>query len=100
MSDSEQDPAEYGRRLAEEAARRFDPVSHAQSGAAIALFGNLYRLLIEKQVVTQAEAVARLERLSNEIMSAPVTDDTRGLAVALIDIVRNGVAGEGEPTKS
>ena len=67
---SDDDPAEYGRRLAEQSAAKLDPTSVAQSAAAIALFSDIYQLLVEKQVLTQGDAVSRLEKVSNAIMAS------------------------------
>jgi hypothetical protein len=92
---SDDDPAEYGRRLAEQSAAKLDLTSVAQSAAAIALFCDIYQLLVEKQVLTQGDAVSRLEKVSNAIMASD-TGTSRAHAVALVDIVRNAIAGETE----
>jgi hypothetical protein len=94
MSDKE-DPEEYGRRRAEAAAEAVKPIliSVAQSAAAVEMFTDIYKLLVEKQILTQGDAIARLEKASNAVMASD-TGDTRAHAVALIDIVRNAVAGE------
>ena len=90
---SDDDPAEYGRRLAEQSAAKLDLTSVAQSAAAIALFCDIYKLLVEKQVLTQGDAVARLEKVANAIMASD-TGTSRAHAVVLIDIVRDGIAGD------
>jgi hypothetical protein len=61
--------------------------------AAIALFCDIYKLLVEKQVLTQGDAVARLEKVANAIMASD-TGTSRAHAVVLIDIVRDGIAGD------
>ena len=95
MSDGD-DPAEHGRRLAEASAAKLDPTSTAQAAAAVTMFADLYQLLVEKQILTQGDAIARLEKVSIAVMGASDTGAARAHAVTLIDIVRNSVAGEVE----
>jgi hypothetical protein len=87
--------AEYGNRQGKVAAEAVKPdlISVAQSAAAVVMFCDIYTLLVEKQILTQGDAVARLEKVSNAVMvSGP--DDLRAHAVTLIDIVRNALADE------
>jgi hypothetical protein len=67
----------------------------ARSGAAVELIADIYKLLVEKQIITQGDAVARLDKVSNAIMASD-TGTSRAHAVALVDIVRNALAGEPE----
>ena len=69
-----------------------DMTGPAQGGVIVALVADLYKLLVEKGVLTQGDAIARVEKLSHEIMIAG--GETRGLAVALIDIVRDTLAND------
>jgi hypothetical protein len=67
----------------------------ARSSAASELIADIYKLLIEKQILTQGDAIARLEKVSNAVMASD-TGTSRAHAVAFIDIVRNVIAGESE----
>lgn len=93
MSDDEDtdDPKEVERR----AALRTNLDHIARSSAANALIADIYKLLVEKQILTQGDAVARLEKVSNAIMASD-TGTSRAHAVAFIDIVRNVIAGDPE----
>jgi hypothetical protein len=89
MSDKD-DPAEYGRQLA--ARSRVDVTVPTGNAVMVALVGDIYKLLIEKGVISQGDAIARLEKLSKELMAG--TSGDVGLAVSLVDIVRDGIANE------
>ena len=96
MSDDEDtdDPKEVERRAA--LRTNLDNLDHiARSSAANALIADIYKLLVEKQILTQGDAVARLEKVSNAIMASD-TGTSRAHAVAFIDIVRNVIAGDPE----
>lgn len=88
MSD---DPKEFGRTLAE--ANKPDLTNAALSGAVIELIADIYKLLVEKQILTQGDAIARLEKVSKAVMASDM-GAVRAHAVVLIDTVRNSVAGE------
>jgi hypothetical protein len=49
----------------------------ARSSAAIELIADIYKLLIEKQILTQGDAIARLEKVSNAVMASD-TGTSRG----------------------
>jgi hypothetical protein len=83
------DPKERERR----AAFQTDLDHIARSSAANVLIADIYKLLIEKQILTQGDAIARLERVSNTVMASD-TGTSRANAVTFIDIVRDAVAGE------
>jgi hypothetical protein len=85
------DPEEFGRKLAER--RAIDTTVPAQGGAMVVLISDIYKLLVEKGLITQGDAAARLERLSNEVMASG-SEPSRGLSVALIDVVRDTIANE------
>jgi secreted Zn-dependent insulinase-like peptidase len=87
------DPKKFGEGLAK--ANEPDMTNNARSSACIELISDIYKLLIEKQILTQGDAVARLEKVSNAVMASD-TGTSRAHAVTLIDIVRDGVAGERE----
>jgi hypothetical protein len=89
---SDETPEEYGRRRAA-AAKPIDTTAIAQTSAVTVLITNIYELLVEKQILTQGDAIARLEKVSREIMASD-TAEARAHAVILVDNVRNGVAGE------
>ncbi|MGA2895157.1 MAG: hypothetical protein ABSE22_20015 [Xanthobacteraceae bacterium] len=65
----------------------------ARGGVSVLLIGEVLKILVEKGVLTEGEAMARLERLSAECMAAP-TGASAGEAVSIIQIVRDMVAGE------
>ena len=85
------DPEEFGRKLAERSV--IDTTGPAYGGAMVALIGDMYKLLVEKGILTQGDAIGRLEKVSNEVMASDA-GTSRGLAVALIDIVRDTIANE------
>jgi hypothetical protein len=66
------------------------PASH---GAFVVLITDVYKALVEKGILSQGDMISRLEKLSAEVMTSD-TAASRGLAVALIDIVRNTIANE------
>jgi RecJ-like exonuclease len=82
--------AEYGQQLA--ARSRVEVTVPTGNAVMVALVSDIYKLLIEKGIISQGDAIARLDKLSKELMSA--TSGDVGLAVALVDIVRNGIANE------
>jgi len=57
----------------------------------VVLFADVYRLLVERGTLTQGDAIARLERLSREVAALA---DNAGLAVSLVDTVRDTIANE------
>jgi len=75
MSDGD-DPAEHGRRLAEASAAKLDPTSTAQAAAAVTMFADLYQLLVEKQILTQGDAIARWKKCRSPLW-APQTQERR-----------------------
>jgi hypothetical protein len=85
------DPEEFGRKLAERTP--IDMTGPAYAGAMVALIDDVYKVLVEKGILTQGDAIARLEKVSNEVMASN-TGSSSGLAVALIDIVRDTIANE------
>ena len=54
---------------------------------------DVYKALVGKGILSQGDVISRLEKLSAEVMTSD-TAASRGLAVALIDIVRNTTANE------
>ena len=68
-----------------------DSTAPIVGGVVAVLAADIYKLLVERDVLTQGDAVARLERLSFEIGQHR---DNPGYAVMLIDVVRNSVANE------
>jgi hypothetical protein len=83
--------AEYGKKLAEK--NKPDLTGVVAAGAMVVLIGDIYRVLVEKGLLTQGDAISRLEKLSSEVMASD-TAASRGLAVALIDTVRDTIANE------
>jgi len=67
----------------------------ARGGVSAVLIGEVLKILVEKGVLTEGEAIARLERISAECMVSP-TDAAAGEAVGIIRIVRDMVAGEAQ----
>lgn len=57
----------------------------------VALFGDIYSVLVEKNLLTQGDAISRLEKLSQ---GASRVSANPGFATSLIDGVRDYVADE------
>jgi hypothetical protein len=62
-------------------------------GVSAVLIGEIFKLLIEKGVLREGEAVDRLERLAADLMSTP-TGKSAPEAVSIIQAVRDYVADE------
>jgi UDP-2,3-diacylglucosamine pyrophosphatase LpxH len=60
------------------------------------LIGTIFEMLIEKGVLHQGETIARLEKVSKEMMAWPNSIK----AVCYVDLVRDHIAGEkkGKPS--
>ena len=65
----------------------------ARVGVNAVLVGEIFKLLIEKGVLREGEAVDRLERLAADLMSTP-TGKNAPEAVSIIQAVRDYVADE------
>ena len=57
----------------------------------LVLVADIYKVLIDGGLIAQGDAIARLERLSRDVSK---TAADPGLAVSLIDTVRDTIANE------
>jgi hypothetical protein len=71
-------------------------ITSSLGAAHTALICEIVGMLIEKGVLNQGEVISRLERLSKDMM----TRRTAAIAVPVVDIVRDYVAGEFDRTLS
>jgi hypothetical protein len=71
---------------------RVDVTVPKGNAVMVALVGDIYKLLIEKGIISQGDVIARLEKLSRELMGQ--TGGDVGLAVSLVDTVRDLIANE------
>ena len=61
------------------------------SSVMLVLVADIYKVLVDRGLLTQGDAIARLERLSSDVSK---TAADPGLAVSLIDTVRDTIANE------
>jgi hypothetical protein len=83
------DPERFGKLLVEKNPR--NTTIATMNGVIGSLLTDIYRLFVERGIITQGDAIARLERLSSD--ASEMASDP-GLAVMLIDHVRNAIANE------
>ena len=57
----------------------------------LVLVADIYKVLIDRDLLAQGDAIARLERLSRDVSKTPADP---GLAVSLIDTVRDTIANQ------
>jgi hypothetical protein len=57
----------------------------------VVLIADIYKTLVDRGILTQGDAIARLEHLSRDVSK---TAADPGLAVSLIDTVRDTIANE------